>query len=537
MDISHHFYQTTPPSTLRLCVNSPSAFYLRVRSHPSLMADEIGGLSNGAIIEVLAQAVSGFYCLADGKGFVKQNVTPITYTVLPHSSQPLTHTSNPISPSIASAPICMQFCAECGKSGKHRCARCKHTCYCSTACQKAAWPTHKLSCIRYSSDPLLQPSTQSQLNPPFSSQSLHSPSVQCDWDTVFDNLPVPEVFVQMNSPAPNPLPEELINPSLWEPRNGWNHLSKIWATIQASAYKTYNSIPETFVVGPSNPTSNSCPTKRPRPHPKPFKAHRGSFFTLFLRLQSATYLSRSSSTPSPSKCISPSTNLVLSPSHASLHNTLLSSSVSETATDYPQARLAHNLDETSSPPILPTPSVFYPSKVESPHPHASQWSEPAVCPTNPSATAIPPTVLHFETDPQTLAPITIEVIPSVSLPPASSFTPHVSRWKTRNYLPLYIRQPREFSSKLRLQYSQLEHRFPNLCRGHPPKIKHSARRPRRRKAGPLRTITSLSLGGPHNQTPSISRPPRPSHKRPVIVLSKITDISTRIQPFPPTGIG
>ena len=176
------------------------------------MADEIGGLSNGAIIEVLAQAVSGFYCLADGKGFVKQNVTPITYTVLPHSSQPLTHTSNPISPSIASAPICMQLCAECGKSGKNRCARCKHTCYCSTACQKAAWPTHKLSCIRYSSDPLLQPSTQSQLkNPPFSSQSLHSPSVQCDWDTVFDNLPVPEVFVQMNSPAPNPLPEELAN--------------------------------------------------------------------------------------------------------------------------------------------------------------------------------------------------------------------------------------------------------------------------------------------------------------------------------------
>ena len=121
-------------------------------------------------------------------------------------------------------------------------------------------------------------------------------------------------------------------------------------------------------------------------------------------------------------------------------------------------------------------------------------------------------------------------------------------WHTRSQLPLHT----EFLHHLRTVHPSLLHRYrgtrPRPTRA---KIRHSntlvvapsrnsrstARRPRRRKAGPVRNLTSDSLSGPPNRTPSILRPPRLSHKRPVVVLPKITDFFTRIQPLPTTGIG
>ena len=37
-------------------------------------------------------------------------------------------------------------CAVCGKPSTQRCARCKSVHYCSKACQRTAWPKHKLTC-------------------------------------------------------------------------------------------------------------------------------------------------------------------------------------------------------------------------------------------------------------------------------------------------------------------------------------------------------------------------------------------------------
>ena len=38
------------------------------------------------------------------------------------------------------------FCAQCPKFGDLRCAKCKQVHYCSKACQKAHWKTHKKEC-------------------------------------------------------------------------------------------------------------------------------------------------------------------------------------------------------------------------------------------------------------------------------------------------------------------------------------------------------------------------------------------------------
>jgi hypothetical protein len=38
--------------------------------------------------------------------------------------------------------------AMCSKDGTLRCSRCKNQYYCSAACQKADWKTHKASCVK-----------------------------------------------------------------------------------------------------------------------------------------------------------------------------------------------------------------------------------------------------------------------------------------------------------------------------------------------------------------------------------------------------
>ena len=39
-------------------------------------------------------------------------------------------------------------CSACGASAEKllRCSTCSQTCYCSSQCQRAAWPAHKLEC-------------------------------------------------------------------------------------------------------------------------------------------------------------------------------------------------------------------------------------------------------------------------------------------------------------------------------------------------------------------------------------------------------
>ncbi|KAL7894328.1 hypothetical protein HDV64DRAFT_127229 [Trichoderma sp. TUCIM 5745] len=43
------------------------------------------------------------------------------------------------------------LCFVCDKQGARRCAKCKSARYCSTACQKEDWPTHKLVCTSFAS--------------------------------------------------------------------------------------------------------------------------------------------------------------------------------------------------------------------------------------------------------------------------------------------------------------------------------------------------------------------------------------------------
>jgi len=42
------------------------------------------------------------------------------------------------------------LCTACNEPNGRHCARCKNAHYCSTACQKADWPTHKLLCPTFS---------------------------------------------------------------------------------------------------------------------------------------------------------------------------------------------------------------------------------------------------------------------------------------------------------------------------------------------------------------------------------------------------
>ncbi|KAJ7629306.1 hypothetical protein B0H17DRAFT_550356 [Mycena rosella] len=42
-------------------------------------------------------------------------------------------------------PICLKH------TGLRRCAKCKHTSYCSTKCQKSDWPSHKIACLKIDS--------------------------------------------------------------------------------------------------------------------------------------------------------------------------------------------------------------------------------------------------------------------------------------------------------------------------------------------------------------------------------------------------
>ena len=46
-------------------------------------------------------------------------------------------------------------CDACGKSDVQvsNCAKCRQAAYCSVACQKAAWPTHKAVCVAPKDDP------------------------------------------------------------------------------------------------------------------------------------------------------------------------------------------------------------------------------------------------------------------------------------------------------------------------------------------------------------------------------------------------
>ncbi|KAK8210657.1 hypothetical protein IWZ01DRAFT_287130 [Phyllosticta capitalensis] len=59
------------------------------------------------------------------------------------------------------APLSPESCAMCGKEEARHCTRCKSIAYCSTACQKADWVTHKLLCRPFSEfDVLTRPSPQ-----------------------------------------------------------------------------------------------------------------------------------------------------------------------------------------------------------------------------------------------------------------------------------------------------------------------------------------------------------------------------------------
>ena len=64
---------TTPSAaTMKLRISCPSSVYLRIRPKPNLIDGEVGALSDGAVIEVFQEEVSGFYRLVDGR--VRANV-------------------------------------------------------------------------------------------------------------------------------------------------------------------------------------------------------------------------------------------------------------------------------------------------------------------------------------------------------------------------------------------------------------------------------------------------------------------------------
>lgn len=48
------------------------------------------------------------------------------------------------------SPKATKLCTVCNKSNAHFCKRCKSARYCSTACQRDDWPTHKLLCAIFS---------------------------------------------------------------------------------------------------------------------------------------------------------------------------------------------------------------------------------------------------------------------------------------------------------------------------------------------------------------------------------------------------
>jgi len=48
--------------------------------------------------------------------------------------------------SVSMASSCDDVCAQCLKPPKHTCSRCKAVRYCSAACQRKHWPTHRAAC-------------------------------------------------------------------------------------------------------------------------------------------------------------------------------------------------------------------------------------------------------------------------------------------------------------------------------------------------------------------------------------------------------
>lgn len=78
--------------------------------------------------------------------------TPEALTVLKRSQQELERAGESY-PGVAQVVRCMTYgaCAGCGKLQEAKmklCARCKRAPYCSSQCQRAHWPVHKLECAR-----------------------------------------------------------------------------------------------------------------------------------------------------------------------------------------------------------------------------------------------------------------------------------------------------------------------------------------------------------------------------------------------------
>lgn len=69
----------------------------------------------------------------------------------------------------------VQLCAQCGKEGEFQvCGRCRIAYYCGVECQRAAWKTHKLTCVSRKA----QPQQSSDFSSPSSSSAAPSSGAQ-----------------------------------------------------------------------------------------------------------------------------------------------------------------------------------------------------------------------------------------------------------------------------------------------------------------------------------------------------------------------